>query len=145
MYPLTSLYFEVSWGDQENTSSFAEVSGLTMEAEVVEYRNGNDLANSTSKQPGLRKFGNITLKRGIIPSEQANGLFEWYKATGSGEGDRRTITITLLNEERDPAMVWKALRAWPAKVEGPGLNSTGNEVAMETVEFVHEGLEVSAN
>ena len=142
MYPMTSLHFEVSWGDSQNTSNFSEVSGLTMEADAIEYRDGNDPALTARKIPGLRKYGNITLKRGIAPADAGNGLFDWYGTIQAGTVQRRTVTISLLNETREPAMTWKIKEAWPVKVEGPGLNATGNEIAIESVEFVCEGVEV---
>ena len=142
MYPLTTLHFAVSWQDSQNTSSFSEVSGLTMEAEVVEYRGGADPQLSTRKQPGLKKFGNVTLKRGIAPAEAGNGLFEWYNTILGGSVSRRNVTVSLLNEEREPVMTWKIRDAWPVKVEGPGLKSTGTDVAIESVEFANEGIEI---
>ena len=77
-YPLTALFFKVSWGDSQNTANFSEVSGLTMEREVVEYRGGADLTPYVHKSPGLKKYGNITAKRGIAPAAGGNGLYEWY-------------------------------------------------------------------
>ncbi|MDT9694968.1 MULTISPECIES: phage tail protein [unclassified Streptomyces] len=140
MYPMTTLHFAVSWGDTQQTSSFSEVSGLTMEAEVIEYRGGADPQFSTRKQPGLRKFSNVTMKRGIAPTEAGNGLFEWYNSITIGSVDRRDVTVSLLNEERDPVMTWKIREAWPVKLEGPGLKSTGTDVAIESVEFACEGI-----
>ncbi len=142
MYPLTTLHFAVSWQDSQNTSSFSEVSGLTMEAEVVEYRGGADVQQSTRKQPGLKKFGNVTLKRGIAPAEAGNGLFEWYNSILAGSVSRRNVTVSLLNEEREPVMTWKIRDAWPVKVEGPGLKSTGTDVAIESVEFACEEVKM---
>ena len=142
MYPMTTLYFEVRWGDSPNTASFSEVSGLTMEAEVVEYRGGFDLQQSTRKQPGLKKFSNVTLKRGIAPAEAGNGLFDWYNTILGGSVSRRNVTVSLLNEARDPVMTWKIKEAWPVKIEGPGLKSTGTDVAIESVEFACEGIEI---
>jgi len=142
MYPLTTLHFAVSWGDSQNTSSFSEVSGLTMEAEVVEYRGGADVQLSTRKQPGLRKFSNVTLKRGIAPAEAGNGLFDWYNSIAAGAVSRRAVTVSLLNETRDPVMTWKIKEAWPVKIEGPGLKSTGTDVAIESVEFACEGIDI---
>lgn len=142
MYPMTSLHFQVSWGDAKNTSSFSEVSGLTMEAEVVEYRDGTDRSLTTRKTPGLKKYGNVSLKRGIMPAESGNGLYEWYATIKAGTVARRPVTISLLNEQHEPVMTWKIKDAWPVKVEGPGLNATGNEIAIETLEFVHEGLDI---
>jgi phage tail-like protein len=141
-YPMTSLHFEVKWGDSQNTSSFSEVSGLTMEAEAIEYRGGADVALTVRKLPGLKKFGNVTLKRGIVPAEAGNGLFDWYNTIQAGKVQRRAVTISLLNEERKPVMSWKVRDAWPVKIEGPGLNATGNEIAIESVELAHEGVEV---
>jgi len=145
VYPMTTLHFRVSWGDHQQSSNFSEVSGLTMEAEVVEYRGGADLQFSTHKQPGLRKFSNVTLKRGIAPREAGNGLFEWYNSVTVGAVDRRDVTVSLLNEERDLVMTWKIRSAWPVKLEGPGLKSTGTDVAIESVEFACEGIQIETS
>jgi phage tail-like protein len=142
MYPMTSLHFQVSWGDSENTSSFSEVSGLTMEAEVIEYRDGTDRSLTTRKTPGLKKFGNVSLKRGIMPAVAGNGLYEWYATIQAGTVARRPVTISLLNEQHEPVVTWKVKDAWPVKVEGPGMNATGNEIAVEALEFVCEGVEI---
>lgn len=141
-YPMTTLHFEVSWGDSQNTSNFSEVSGLTMEAEVIEYRGGADRALSVRKQPGLKKFSNVTLKRGIVPAEAANGLFDWYNTIVAGSVKRRDVTVSLLNEARKPVMTWKIQAAWPVKIEGPGLKSTGTEIALESVEFACESIAI---
>ena len=141
-YPLTTLHFEVSWGDSQNTSNFSEVSGLTMEAEVVEYRGGADKMLTTRKQPGLKKFSNVTLKRGIVPAESGTGLFDWYRSITAGAVARRDVTVSLLNEERTPVMTWKIQSAWPVKIEGPGLKATGTEVAIESIEFACEGISI---
>lgn len=141
-YPLTTLHFEVSWGDSQNTSNFSEVSGLTMEAEVVEYRGGADKALAVRKLPGLKKFGNVTLKRGIVPAEAGNGLFDWYNTIKPGSVTRRDVTVSLLNEDRVPVMTWKIRSAWPVKIEGPGLKSTGTDIAIESVEFACESVAI---
>ena len=142
-YPMTSLHFEVKWGDSQNTSSFSEVSGLTMEAEASEYRGGADVALPVRSLPGLQKFGNVTLKRGIVPKEAGTGLFDWYNSIQAGSVTRRPVTVSLLNEKREPVMTWSIQDAWPVKLEGPGLNATGNEIAIETVELAHEGVKVT--
>jgi phage tail-like protein len=113
-----------------------------MEAEVVEYRGGADKALSTRKLPGLKKYGNVTLKRGIMPAEAGNGLFEWYTKIVAGSVARRDVTVSLLNEERRLVMTWKIQGAWPVKIEGPGLKSTGTDVAVETVEFACESIAI---
>lgn len=142
MYPLTSLHFTVDWGD--DTHSFSEVSGLVVEAEAVEYRGGADAAPYVSKVPGLRKTGNVTLKRGIVPAEASNRLYQWYDEIQANHAQRRSVTVTLLNEAGEPAMSWKLREAWPVKIEGPGLNATGNEIAIESVELAVEQIVIEA-
>ena len=111
-----------------------------MEAEVVEYRGGADPQFSTHKQPGLRKFCNVTLKRGIAPRRRATASSSGTTPIPVGAVDRRDVTVSLLNEEREPVMTWKIQDAWPVKLEGPGLKSTGTDVAIESVEFACEGI-----
>jgi phage tail-like protein len=114
------------------------VSGLTLESEPIEYRGGDDITLTVRKLPGLRKYGNVTLKRWIMPSD--NGFFDWWNTIQSGVAERRTVVVMLLNEAHKPVMTWEIQQAWPVKVEGPSLNAKGNEVAIETVEFAHEGM-----
>ncbi len=123
-------------------AGFQECSAIGMEVAVAEYRNGNDKENAPRKITGLTKVGDVTLKRGIVAKE--NGFWDWWNTIRSGTVQRRTVTISLLNEEHKPVMVWAIDRAWPVKVEGPSLNATGNEIAIETLEFAHEGMSVNA-
>jgi phage tail-like protein len=141
-HPFTALHFMVKWGDSGNTVSFSEVSGLTLESEPIEYRGGDDISLTVRKLPGLRKYGNVTLKRGIVPAE--NGFWDWWNTIQSGTVERRPVTISLLNEEHKPVVNWEIQDAWPVKVEGPGLNATGNEIAIETLEFAHEGMKITS-
>lgn len=141
-YPLTTLHFQVSWGDKQNTVSFSEVSGLTLEAAAIDYRGGADVSLSVQKIPGLLSYGAVSCKRGIAPAAAGNGLFEWYRTHVAGSVERRNVTISLLNEELSPVMVWKLRAAWPSKLEGPGLKGSGNEIAIESMELVHEGIEI---
>ena len=120
---------------------FAEVSGLTVETQAIEYRDGMMPETSPLKMPGIQKFSNLTLKRGILAED--NEFAEWLTSNvGVAAVNRRTITITLHNEEGQPVMIWRAKEAWPVKVEGPGLKATGNEVAIESIEIAHEGLQI---
>lgn len=136
-YPMPAFYFTVDWGG--STSEFSEVSGLNIEHQVIEYRHGLSKEN-TMKMPGIPKFGNITLKRGVVQGN--NEFFEWLNTKNLHTQERRTLTISLLDEEGNPVMTWKAIDAFPVKVEGPGLKATGNEVSIESLEIAHEGLTI---
>lgn len=139
MYPLTALHFQVSWGDSQNTSSFSEVSGLTTEVDVIEYRGGDDRSLTAQKQPGMVKPANVKLMRGISPKEAANGMFEWFDTIRAGSVQRRTVTISLLDEERNPVMIWKVQNAFPLKIEASTFKGSGNEIAFESIELANEG------
>ena len=117
--------------------AFSEVSGLTAEGDAVDYREGTDVQQNVRKLTGLRKYTNITLKRGYT---QDKSLWRWYGNIVNGQPDRRDVTIVLLNEARQPVLRWHAENAWVNKIEGPSFKAAGNEIAMESVELVHEGL-----
>jgi phage tail-like protein len=131
----------VDWGGSR--IGFSEVSGLTQEIQVIEYRDGSFPEYSSIKMPGLRKYNNITLKRGVIKAD--NDFFKWLSTVKLNTIERRTMTISLLNEKQDPVMVWTVHNAFPVKVEGPQLKAAGNEVAIESIEVAHEGLKVDNN
>jgi phage tail-like protein len=135
-YPIPVFHFRVECGSMK--IGFSEVAGLTQELQLIEYREGTSPDYSTIKMPGLHKYNNITLKRGI--SKGDNEFFNWLNTVKLNTIERRDLTISLLNESHEPVMVWKAHNAFPVKVEGPGLKSSGNEVAIESVEIAHEGL-----
>lgn len=137
-YPLPVFHFTVEWGGMR--VGFSEVSGLTQENQAIEYRDGSSPEYSSKKMPGLRKFSNVTLKRGIMKSD--NEFFKWLSTVKLNTVERRNIIISLLNEEHSPVMVWKIHNAFPVKVEGPQLKASGNEVAIESIEIAHEGLEL---
>lgn len=137
-YPLPVFHFIVEWGGKR--VGFSEVSGLTQENQPIEYRDGSFPEYSSIKMPGLRKFSNIILKRGIVKND--NDFFKWLSTVKLNTVERRDLVISLLNEEHQPVMVWKVHNAFPVKVEGPQLKASGNEVAIETIEVAHEGLEL---
>ncbi|MDH4165496.1 MAG: phage tail protein [Gammaproteobacteria bacterium] len=119
--------------------AFSEVGGLTADGDAVDYREGTDLQHNVRKLVGLRKYTNLTLKRGYTPDDS---LWKWYGNIMNGQPDRRNVTIVLMNEAREPVMRWHAENAWINKIEGPAFKASGNEVAMESVELVHEGLTI---
>ena len=115
-------------------AGFTEVSGMNTETDPIEYREGSDPTHPR-KLPGLSKYGNITLKRGYT---QSNELWEWRKSTIDGVTARKSGAVILLDEAGAPALRWEFFDAWINKYEGPGLNATTNEAAIESIEFVVE-------
>lgn len=144
-YPLPKFHFQVEWGGAK--IGFTEISGLDVETEVIEYRHGASAEYFKTKQPGMQKFSNITMKRGTFQSD--NEYYDWWKQTyffqegnSTGSKFRRDITISLLNESHEPIVVWKVKNAWPIKIQSTDLKADGNEIAIESMELVHEGLSI---
>ncbi|HEY9341466.1 MAG TPA: phage tail protein [Hanamia sp.] len=135
-YPLPKFHFRVEWGGAK--IGFSEVSGLSVETDVVEYRDGSSPEYHKIKMPGMQKFGNITMKRGIFEGD--NDYFKWWNTVALNTIERRDVTISLLNENHEPVVVWKVKNAWPSKVQSTDLKSDDNGVAIETIELAHEGL-----
>jgi len=140
-WPLPQFYFKVNLGSQNNTVMFQEVSGLETETQAIEYRHGDSKKFSTIKMPGIAKFGNVTLKRGVFTKD--NNFFKWYDAIKMNTIKRETVTIQLLDEKGTITMTWTLTNAWPTKFTGTDMKSDGNEVAVDTIEIAHEGLTIS--
>jgi phage tail-like protein len=89
-YPLPKFHFEVNWGGTK--IGFTEVSGMEVETEVIEYREGASKEYSKLKMPGMRKYSNISLKRGTFKSD--NEFFDWFNEVKLNTITRRDITIS---------------------------------------------------
>jgi phage tail-like protein len=118
--------------------SFAEVTGIDASVAHIEYRNGSEDI-TPRKIPGLKTFSNIVLKRGIIGDL---ALWDWILAAMNGAVVRTEGSIVLLDEQRKEVMRWNFKRGWPCKWTGPGMNAKNNEIAMETLEICHEGIDI---
>ncbi|HEX8140087.1 MAG TPA: phage tail protein [Pyrinomonadaceae bacterium] len=135
--PFASFNFTLEF-DNVVIAGFSECTGLNSEQNVIEYREGNE-SITPRKLPGLTKFGNITLKRGVVLD--FNEFFTWRKTVMDGDITRKTVAIALHNEKHDEVTRWTLHRAWPSKYTGPDLKASANEVAVESIEIAHEGLE----
>ena len=124
--------------DGVTRAGFTEIGGLTTEQDAIDYREGNETA-TVRKLPGLRKYSNITLKRGFTQDKE---LWQWRKTTIDGVTERRSGSIVLLDEARNEVLRWNFREGWIIKWEGPALKATANETAIEALEIVHEGLEL---
>jgi phage tail-like protein len=131
--------------DGTEVAAFAEVSGLDSENTPIEYREGADATNAPRKLPGIEKYSNVTLKRGLTGSL---ALWNWRKEVrdgGSTFPPARTVVIKLLDEKHNrdrPAMTFTLRSAWPTKLTGPSLNAKGNDYAVEQLDLAHERLDI---
>ncbi|MGI0484851.1 phage tail protein [Pantanalinema rosaneae CENA516] len=117
-------------------AGFRECSGLDATTDPVDYREGNDPMH-VRKLTGLNKYSPITLKRGITDS---NDLWTWRQKVIDGQTERKDCSIILRDETGAEKHRWNLRRAWPSKWTGPSFNATSNDVAVETLEIVHEEM-----
>ncbi len=139
IWPLPKFHFEVKW--DSNVMSFQEVSGLDIQSEEIKYRAGDSKQFSVIKMPGMKKFGNVTMKKGVFKGD--NKFWDWLNQIKLNTIKRVPITISLLDESSAPTMVWTLANAWPTKISSTDLKAEGNEVAIESIEIVHEGLTIA--
>lgn len=146
--PYSAFNFLVGIDGIEETDvvgGFSEVSGLNAEVTMAEYRAGNAKVNYVSKVPGVNKSGDVTLKRGVIGSDN---IFAWLNEARSGDlkAKKDSVTIKLLNEQRDetPVVTWVLKGVTPIKWTGPTLTAKGGgDVAMEELVLSVEYIEQS--
>lgn len=118
-------------------AAFHEASGFDSAIDVIEHREGG--SNTTNmKLPGMTKYSNITLKWGVTDDHE---LYDWHRQCINGDIQRKNGSIVLLDRQGNEKVRWNFLNAWPSKWTGPSFNAEGNDVAIETLELVHEHLE----
>lgn len=140
-YPVHNFHFQLEWGG--TNIGFTEISNLGMTTEVIEYRHGASPEYSVTKMPGMQKYDNIILKRGVFVGD--NEFFEWWKQTkilGGFDGLRRDLTIKLLNANHEPTIVWKVRNAFPVQLKFSDLKANDNDFVIESLEIAHEGMNV---
>lgn len=140
-WPMPKFRFEVDLGTIITGVAFQEISGLDAETQVIEYRKSNSPLFSTEKMPGIAKYGNVTMKRGVFVND--NTFWNWYSQISMNTIARQTVIIKLLDEKGNTTMQWTLNNAWPTKITSTDLKSDGNEVAVDTLEIAHEQLIIS--
>ena len=137
-HPMPAYHFLVDWGGTR--PGFTEVSGLEITTDVIEHRDGADPSQAARKMPGLSRYKNIVLKRGIVKGD--NDFFNWMNTKSLNQVQRRDIVIQLLNENHEPVITWRVVNAFPVRFSGPVLHANASEIAIEELELAHEGLSV---
>ncbi|MDX6506192.1 MAG: hypothetical protein QOG06_836 [Gaiellaceae bacterium] len=126
--------------DGITAAGFSEADVPEARIEAVAYREGTDPTSAARLLPGRVEYGRVVLRRGFAGDA---ALFQWWREVAQGTITRRNVAIVLLDEQRQEVARWLLRRAWPSKWAGPQLRALGNEVAIETLELAHEGLELS--
>ena len=126
-------------------AGFQDCSGFGADTAPIEYRDGNENPGTNPKTmrklPGMTKYNNITLKWGLTDSTE---LYDWYRRISKGIVDRKNGSIVVLDLEGQEKVRWNFINGWPTKWDGPDFTSKGNEIAIETLEIAHEGVELAS-
>jgi len=135
-YPGFHFLVEVAGFTQ---AGFSEVGQLSSSVDVIEYREGSDKTAAARKFPGLRKTGEVVLRRGITGS---NELYAWFATINGGQVEKRDVAISLLNEAHEPVMRWLLTDAWPRSYVAGPFNAMGSTVAIEQLVLVFDSLQL---
>jgi phage tail-like protein len=125
--------------DDVAAAGFSEANVPEGRIEAVAYREGSDPSSAARLLPGRVEYGHVVLRRGFAGDAT---LFQWWQQVTQGALQRRNVSILLLDEQRQEVARWRLRRAWPTKWVGPQLRALGNDVAIETLELAHEGIEL---
>ena len=136
IYPYKKYNYKMVIDGQEE-AGFSEVTAPDISSDPVEYREGNMTGKVPIRQPGILKYSNITLMRG---STESQTFVNWMKVIQEGKAPRKTVVITLLDDEMKEVASWRLEKAWPTKYIAPDFNATSQEVAIERLELVCEGI-----
>ncbi|WP_299885859.1 phage tail protein [uncultured Lacinutrix sp.] len=140
VWPMPKFRFEVDFGNTLKNVAFQEVSGMDVENQIIEYRKNNSALFSVENMPGIVKYGNITMKRGVFVNDAT--FWEWHAQISMNTIKRQTVIIKLLDENGTVTIQWQLDNAWPTKITSTDLKSDGNEVAIDTLEIAHEKLTI---
>ena len=136
--PVPELRFKVTLPGRD-LGRFRECTGLAAEIEVKEYNEGG-VNDRVHKLPTRMKYPNLVLKRGVTYED---ALLKWIWQTQQ-KAERINVTVELMGPNAKPVRTWVFAEAFPIKWNGPNLNATSNQVATETLEIVHAGLQMRA-
>ena len=151
-YPLTKMNFIVTVDEVSGFAAFSEVTGIDATVDVIEFRQGNSGSLAPVKIPGLVKHGNITLKMGYTRGQDFKEWIAECVSEHRKEDIRRNVSIemidivtkdapeALVDGSEDSTLSWILRDAWVCKYNGPDLNASTSEVAIESVEIAYEGL-----
>lgn len=136
IYPYGKFRFRVECDGL--SEYFSEVTGFDANVDVYEYREGSQ-KTTPLKVSGLRKYGNVTLKRAVSEAN-ATELWDWWTIAADQEPERKSLAITLMDNDGNDVATWNIEEAWPVKYTAPDFNATASEAAVETIELAHEGM-----
>lgn len=144
-YPLPVYNYRVDIGS--DAVAFSEVSGLSISYETSTYKE----SPVESGKPGPRVMimpsqsqpPTISLKKGLVPAVSVKVLYDWIKGIQTNQIEKKDISVSLCNEKGEPVVTWKVSNAFPTKLEAPTFDSNSNDVAIESMELMADGISIA--
>jgi phage tail-like protein len=141
-YPLPVYNYRVEVGDQ--TIAFSEASGLSISFETKTYKE----SPVESGAPGPRVMhmpmqatpANVTLKKGVVRAVSVNTFYNWINSTQINQIEKKDIYVRLCDETGAPVISWKVINAFPTKLDAPSFTADANDVAVETMTLMADGI-----
>ncbi|WGK64448.1 phage tail protein [Croceiramulus getboli] len=135
-FPLSSYHFLVEWGGTR--VGFTDVQGLKLQTDVMEYREGSSPVYIPVKIPGMQRYANLVLKRGVMREDHE--FYEWVQTQTLNKIERRDLVVQVLNEVHEPALSYRIRNAWPVALSFSNLNAAKSKFLFERIELAHEGF-----
>ena len=143
-YPLPVFNYKVEIGS--DTIAFSEVSGLSVDIETTTYKESPTESGAPGPKvmhmPAQGTAASITLKKGVVRGSSVATLFNWISSVQINQVEKKDIFVRLCDENGDAVIRWKVTNAFPTKLEAPGFDANSNDVAVESMELMGDGVSV---
>jgi phage tail-like protein len=133
-YPPWGFYYRVDFSisKEKNDARFQAVSGLSVEYDMEEYKEGGE-NRFTHKLPVRTKYADMVLKRGMVTGSE---VIAWcLRAFRERLFSPADVNVILMNEKGEPLRTWKVVHAIPKKWQVSDLNANENAIVIETIEL----------
>jgi phage tail-like protein len=136
--PVVSFMFRLELNDM--TGYFTEVTGILSENPVATHKVVSPEAKEIVMQvPGRVDGGEMTFKRGLTENTE---FWAWREKVVLGDtaGARVDGSVVMFNRAYEEVRRWNFINAWPSKISGPQISADSNDLAIEELTIVHEGM-----
>ncbi len=144
-YPLPVYNYKVNI--DSTTVAFSEVSGLNIAYETKVYIESTTKSNQHGPEyfimPAQPTTTTLSLKKGLVPAKSQAALYDWINSISINQVIKKDIVISLCDETGKAVVTWKVLNAFPTKLEAPTFDASSNEVAIESMDLMADGIEIN--
>jgi len=146
-YPLPVYNYRVDIGT--DTIAFSEVSGLNIGYETTTYKESNTESGKAGPKvfhmPAQASNTTLTLKKGLVPAKSRPALYDWISSISINQVVKKNILISLCDETGRAVVTWSVTNAFPTKLDAPTFDANSNDVAIESMELMADGISIDYN